>query len=72
MDQRSGDDRFIGRTKILAISCWKEISLDIGREDCFCCEQDHPEFPLQEEGQSRGAESPKRRVGSYEENRSPS
>ena len=29
------------------------------REDCCCIEQDRPEFPLQEEGQSRGAESPK-------------
>ena len=27
------------------------------REDCFCSEQDHPEFPIQEEGQSRGTES---------------
>ena len=27
---------------------------DAGREDCFCSEQDHPEFPIQEEGQSRG------------------
>ena len=25
----------------------------------LCSEQDHPKFPLQEEGQSRGAESPK-------------
>ena len=30
--------------------------LDAGREDCFCFEQDHPELPLQEEGQPRGAE----------------
>ena len=28
------------------------------REDSFCSEQDHPEFPIQEEGQSRGTESP--------------
>ena len=33
---------------------------DAGREDCLCSEQDHPEFPVQEEGQPRGAESPKR------------
>ena len=26
----------------------------------LCCEQDHPEFPVQEEGRSRGAESPER------------
>ena len=25
-------------------------------------EQDHPEFPVQEEGQSRGAESPETRI----------
>ena len=31
-----------------------------GRKDCLCSEQDHPEFPLQEEGQSRGTESPER------------
>ena len=30
--------------------------------DCFCSEQDHPEFPNQEEGQSRRrTESPNRR-----------
>ena len=33
---------------------------DAGREDCICSEQDHPEFPVQEEGQPRGAESPER------------
>ena len=26
VDQRSGDGRFIGRIKILAIGCWKEFS----------------------------------------------
>ena len=31
-------------------------------EDCFCIEKDHPEFPIQEEGQSRGTESPDRRL----------
>ena len=30
-----------------------------GREDCFCFEPDHPELPLQEDGQSRGAEAQK-------------
>ena len=61
MDQRSGDGRYIGRTKVLAIGCWKEFSKlgDAGREDCLCSEQDHPKFPLQEENQARGAESPK-------------
>ena len=33
---------------------------DAGREDRICSEQDHPEFPSLEEGQPRGAESPKR------------
>ena len=32
----------------------------LGCEHCFCSEQDHPEFPVQEEGQSRGTESPER------------
>ena len=42
--------------------CWKEFSKlrDAAREDCLCSEQDHPKFLLQEEGQSRGAESPER------------
>ena len=43
---------------------------DAGREDCFCSEQDHPEFPVQKEGQPRGAESPKKMTGFYEEDRS--
>ena len=48
--------------KILAISLWKGFSnlRDVGRKDCLCSEQDHPEFQNQEEGQSRGAESPKK------------
>ena len=33
---------------------------DAGREDCLCFEQDHPEYPSQEEGQSRGTEGPER------------
>ena len=31
------------------------------REDCFSTEQNHPEYPLQEKGQSGGNESSKRR-----------
>ena len=48
--------------KSLPISFWKEFSKfrDAGREDCFCSEQDHPEIPFQEGGQSRGTESPER------------
>ena len=50
----------IGRIEVLAISFCKDFSKfrDAGREDCFCSEQDHPEFPIQAEGQSRGTESP--------------
>ena len=49
----------LGRVEILAISLWKGFSKlgDAGREDCFCSEQDHPEFPVQEEGQSAGTQS---------------
>ena len=62
MDQRRGDGWFFGWAKILAIGCWKEFSrLWVARrEDCLCSERDHPEFPLQEDSQPRGAESPKR------------
>ena len=58
MDRRSIDGRFFVGISILAINCWKESSKfrDAGREDCVCSEQDHPEFPIQEEGQSRGTE----------------
>ena len=31
-----------------------------GREGCFCSEQNHPEFTIPEEGQSRGTESRKK------------
>ena len=31
---------------------------DAGRENCFCFEEDHPEFLLQDEGQSGGTEGP--------------
>ena len=49
--------------EVLAISLWKEFSKlrDAGCDDCLCSEQDHPEFPFQEEGEPRGTESPKRR-----------
>ena len=56
MDQRSGDGRFSGRSQVVALN--SGISFpgfrDAGREDCLSPEQDHPEFLLQEEGQSRG------------------
>ena len=61
MDQRRWGGRFFGLILILAISLWKGFSKfwDGWREDCLCSEQDHPEFLVQEEGKSRGAESPK-------------
>ena len=43
---------------------------DAGREDCFCSEQDHPEFPFQEKSQSGGTKKPRKRTGFYEEDRS--
>ena len=62
MDQRSGDGLFIGRIEISAISLWKGFSKlqDAGREETSRSEEDHPEFPPQEEGQSRGTESPEK------------
>ena len=60
MDQRSGDGRFSGRTKIFAISGVQEFPEFVGHEDRLCFEQDHPELPLPE-GQSRGTTSPKKK-----------
>ena len=62
MDQRSGDGWFIGGIEVFAIRFWKELCkfCDVGREGCFFSEQDHPEFPIQEEGQSGWTESPER------------
>ena len=62
MDQRSGDGWFTGGIEVLAIRFWKEFSKfwDAGREDCICPEQDHPEFLLQEKGQSGGTQCPER------------
>ena len=61
MDQRCGDGRFIGRRKILAIGCWKEFPnfevLDA--KIASALNKITREFPVQEEGQPRGAESPK-------------
>ena len=53
MDQRSGDgwlNRGIRDEFLERFSKFR----DAGREDVFCSEQDHPEFSIQEEGQSRG------------------
>ena len=38
-------------------------------EDCFSTEQNHPEYPLEEKGQSGGNESSQRRPLSFEEDR---
>ena len=61
VDHRSGDGWFfLDELKLPAVTLWKGFSKlrDAGREDCLCSEQDHPEFPVQEEAQLRGAESP--------------
>ena len=74
VDEGSGDGWVFGRVEVLAITLWKGFSKlrDVRREDCFCSEQDHPELPVQEEGQPRGAGKPKERTSIYEEDRSPS
>ena len=63
MGQRSGDRRFSGRLKIIALNSrlhsFSEFR-DAGSEDCACSEHDHPEFLLQEKGQSGGTESSER------------
>ena len=52
MDQSGGDGRFRGRTKIIALN---------SRVFSFPeFEQNHPEIPIQEEGQSRETEIPER------------
>ena len=56
MDQRSGDRRFIGELKSSQSNNWEEFSKIWN----VVTEQDTSEFPLQEEGQSRGTESPER------------
>ena len=61
VDQWSGDCWFFRRVKIFPITLLKGFSTfrNAGREDCFSSEQYHAEFPVQEEGQPRGAESTK-------------
>ena len=59
VDQRKRDGRFSGRSHVVALN--SGISFpgfrDAGREDGLSTEQDHPQFLLQAEGQSGGAES---------------
>ena len=47
---------------VFEIRFWKQFYKfgAAGRENRFCSEQNHPELPVQEEGQSRGTESPER------------
>ena len=58
MDQGSGDGRFGGRIKILAINCWKEFSkfLDVRRALSKIIQNSH----FKKQGWSRGTESPER------------
>ena len=63
MDQRSGDGWFSGWFKIFVI-CKRNSSARLWiarRENCFSTEQDHPEYPLQEKGQSGENESSQRK-----------
>ena len=52
----------VDELKYFAINCGQEFPefRNIGREDRLRFEQDHPELPLQEEGQSRGTDSSER------------
>ena len=63
MDQRSGDGWFSGWSEIFAFykrNSWARL-WGTRRENCFSTEQNHPEYPLQETGQSGGNESSQRR-----------
>ena len=57
--QRSGDVGISGWSQILVFSKRKSNTRfwSTPREKCFSTEQDHPEYPLQEKGQSGGNES---------------
>ena len=59
MDQRSGDGWISGWSKIFVFckgNSWSKLWV-ARRENCFSTEQNHPEYPLQEKGQSGGNES---------------
>ena len=62
VDQRIGDGDSLDELKSSRSAFTKGFSKlrDAGREDCLCSEQDHPEFPVQEECQPRGTECPER------------
>ena len=63
MDQRSRDGWISGWTQIFAFyhrNSWSKLWV-ARRGNCFSTEQNHPEYPLQEKGQSGGHESSQRR-----------
>ena len=62
VDRRRGEGRFGGWFKIIFINKGSSIPefWDAGLENCISFEQDHPEFLLQEKGQSGGTESSER------------
>ena len=63
MDQRSGDCWISGWSQIF-VFCQRNSNArfwSTRRENCFSTEQNHPEYPLQEKGQSGGNESSQRR-----------
>ena len=62
MDQRSGDGWISGWSQIFALyerNSWTRF-WGTPREDRFSTEPNHPEYPLQEKGQSGGTKSSKR------------
>ena len=72
MDQRSGDGRFGGWSKIIAINsrlCSFPEFWDAGRENCIFSEQDHLEFLLQERSVWRNRKLRKRSVSSRKTDR---
>ena len=63
LDQTSWDGWFSGWSQIFAFyqrHSWARLWV-ARRENCLSTEQNHPEYPLQEKGQSGGNESSKRR-----------
>ena len=63
VDQRSGGGWISGWSQIFAFhqrNSWSRLWVT-WRENCFSIEQNHPEYPIQEKGQSGGNESSKRR-----------
>ena len=62
VDQRSGDGWISGWSKIFVV-CKRNSNARFWStrcEDCFSNEQNHPQYPLQKQGQSGGTKAPKR------------